>query len=216
MLKQRSPLKRGNSQLKRTPFKRKGAPSNAVIEKEFKAITVTNPSLFRLPQPIQSTGTSIEMSPRRENSALRDFARGQQCLLNVPGHCTGDKATTVGCHSNWAEHGKGKSRKADDHYMVWGCVGCHGWLDQGGAGQDAKKAIFDAALVRQVAEYKKVLKCTSLTRRFQEAVKWALEQLASDRRLAGLEALAIEWGLLTPMHLPESFKSPFQPRALSH
>lgn len=212
MLKQRTPLKRGNSQLKRTPFKRKGAPPSATVEKVCKPITVRDPSLFRLPRQIESACASIEISPRRENSALRDFARGQPCLLLVPGHCTGDKATTVGCHSNWSEHGKGKSRKADDHYMVWGCMGCHGWLDQGNARQNEKRAIFDDALVRQVAEYKKALKCTSLPKRFQQAVKWALEELASDHRLEGLEASAIGLGLLTPMHLPERFKSPFQSR----
>lgn len=118
----------------------------------------------------------------------------------------------MGCHSNWSEHGKGKSRKADDHYMVWGCMGCHGWLDQGNARQNEKRAIFDDALVRQVAEYEKALKCTSLPKRFQQAVKWALEELASDRRLEDLEASAIGLGLLTPMHLPEGFKSPFQSR----
>ena len=182
------------------------------VEKVCKPITLRDPSLFRLPRQIESACASIEISPRRENSALRDFARGQPCLLLVPGHCTGDKATTVGCHSNWSEHGKGKSRKADDHYMVWGCMGCHGWLDQGNARQNEKRAIFDDALVRQVAEYEKALKCTSLPKRFQQAVKWALEELASDRRLEDLEASAIGLGLLTPMHLPEGFKSPFQSR----
>lgn len=213
MLKQSKPLRRGNSQLKRTPFKRKATQSSAAAEKAYQPITVRDPSNFRLPRQIESVCSGIEISPRRENSALRDLARGQPCLLLVPGHCTGDTATTVGCHSNWSEHGKGKSRKSDDHYMVWGCVGCHSWLDQGDAAQDDKKAVFNGALVRQVAEYKKALKCTSLPKRFQQAAKWALEQLAIDKRLGSLEASAIESGLLTPMHLPERFKSPFQSRA---
>ena len=212
MLKQKTPIKRGISQLKRTGFKRKEMSRKNDGEKQCRPITIANPAIFRLPQCVDTRSNSVERATRRENSALREFARNQPCLLMVPGHCTNDRGTTVGCHSNWSIHGKGKSRKADDHYIVWGCIGCHSWLDQGDAGQHEKMAVFEEALVRQVAQYKKALKCSSLTKRFQQAVKWALEELASDRRLEDLEASAIGLGLLTPMHLHEGFKSPFRSR----
>lgn len=209
MLKQRTPLKRGKSQLKRTPFKSKSPASKVHTERAIKSITVSDPSKFRLPSRVDGSPIVIAVEPRRENSALRDFAKGQPCMLQVPGHCNHNKATTVGCHSNWAEHGKGERRKADDHYMVWGCSGCHSWLDQLGASKEEKKSAFNAALVRQVAEYKKSLSCKNLPARFSLAIKWALLQLNIDKRLDELEEMAVEAGLLAPMHLPESFRSPF-------
>jgi hypothetical protein len=49
----------------------------------------------------------------QRNPRLRALAKGQQCLLLVPGICTNDTTTVVCCHSNLSIHGKGERRKAD-------------------------------------------------------------------------------------------------------
>ena len=46
-------------------------------------------------------------------------------------HCGTNDGTVCGCHSNWAEHGKGKSIKASDIYAASLCHACHSELDQG-------------------------------------------------------------------------------------
>ena len=46
--------------------------------------------------------------------------------------------------------------KASDAYTVWGCFGCHQWLDQGSASREEKEAAFQAAHLLQVAEWHKI------------------------------------------------------------
>lgn len=58
------------------------------------------------------------------NAALVALARDQHCA-----NC-GSTHGVVSAHSNWAEHGKGKSRKAHDCFVAWLCWACHTWLDQ--------------------------------------------------------------------------------------
>lgn len=60
---------------------------------------------------------------------LLDLAYSFDCLLQIPGVCTG--GTGEPCHANWPEHGKGMSMKAHDCYAVPGCRACHMALDQG-------------------------------------------------------------------------------------
>jgi hypothetical protein len=44
--------------------------------------------------------------------------------------CNGDPATTVWCHSNHSEHGKGVGLKAHDIFGFYGCSACHRWYDE--------------------------------------------------------------------------------------
>jgi hypothetical protein len=46
-------------------------------------------------------------------------------------HCHTEDGTVCGAHSNWAEHGKGRSIKASDVYCASLCHRCHMALDQG-------------------------------------------------------------------------------------
>ena len=105
---------------------------------------------------------------------LRALARGQQCLLLVPGICTNDSTTVVCCHSNLAIHGKGERRKADDHYSAWGCAACHSWLDQGPAPAARKEAVFMAAHLRQVLAWRALALAADTHDRDRAAVLWAL------------------------------------------
>ena len=61
--------------------------------------------------------------------ALLDLCYEFDCLLQIPGICTG--GTGEPCHANWPEHGKGMGMKAHDVYAVPGCRSCHMALDQG-------------------------------------------------------------------------------------
>jgi hypothetical protein len=54
-------------------------------------------------------------------------------------HCGTNDGTVAGAHSNWAEHGKGKSIKASDQYVASLCFSCHRELDQGKDMTDEEK-----------------------------------------------------------------------------
>ena len=84
------------------------------------------------------------------NRRLLDLARGQPCMMCVPGVCRGDPATTVAAHSNQDRHGKGRSLKAHDCFHAWACYECHTWLDQGRAPREEKQAAFQAGMERTI------------------------------------------------------------------
>lgn len=115
---------------------------------------------------------------KQENRALLNMARGQRCLLQVPGTCTGDTATTVACHSNQSVHGKAGARKADDQWSVWGCVRCHTWLDQGPAPAAEKIERFAAAHRWMVAIWRDIVAGVQpATPRERRAAEWALARI---------------------------------------
>lgn len=145
-----TPLKRGNSTLKRTPFVKK-VVSSKVDDDEIKKppVVVSRPELFRNPEMIRSEVIALPKSVKRESPALREFASLKQCLLQVPGICNFDWTTTVVCHGNSHRFGKAVGRKADDCYMVWGCACCHLWLDsKKDVLYEERQSQFDLALVR--------------------------------------------------------------------
>lgn len=59
------------------------------------------------------------------------MARGQRCLLEIPGVCSYDPATVVAAHANTLWLGKGKSEKAPDWAIAFACSRCHDAIDQG-------------------------------------------------------------------------------------
>ena len=123
---------------------------------------------------------AVAKTEPKRNRALLDMARGEGCLLRVPGVCTGDKATTVACHSNWAEHGKAGARKADDCYSVWGCAACHQWLDQGKAHHQEKRRVWDGAFAWQRDIWIQITAgLLDATPKERKAAQWALDQLAA-------------------------------------
>lgn len=114
-----TPLKQ-TSTLKRTPMQRGTA------------------SLARPTSTLRPTGKTRR--PRKRK--LTDCCAGQPCYLRLPGViCTGPD-TTVPCHSNEGEHGKGMGIKANDDYTVPGCFACHSELDQGRRFSREEKAGF--------------------------------------------------------------------------
>lgn len=117
--------------------------------------------------------------PRQENRHLLDMAKGMPCLLMSP-LCCGDPATTVACHSNLLEHGKGRGYKAHDFWTVWGCERCNFYLDQyGGASFEEKVAVFMVGHERQVLAWQRIADSLTAKPRDGAAARWALDRLAA-------------------------------------
>ena len=124
-------------------------------------------------------GAACPKSLEHRNPALLAMARGKRCLLQVPGICDCNPASTVACHSNFSIHGKAGARKADDHYSVWGGSSCHRWLDQGPASYEQKQAAFMRAHLDQVLEWRRIVGDMSHTPKDRKAAHWALCLLES-------------------------------------
>lgn len=69
----------------------------------------------------------IKRKPYRNKKILK-AANGEPCLMRSP-VCNGDSSTTVFCHLNEGEFGKGMGQKADDCAGFFGCSSCHDWYD---------------------------------------------------------------------------------------
>lgn len=88
---------------------------------------------------------------------LLKLAEGQECLLIISKRClTTEGSTTVACHENSLEAGKGMGLKADDSRTVWGCYFCHTMLDQGDMTSEQQKQVFRDAYERQIDEWRKI------------------------------------------------------------
>lgn len=109
---------------------------------------------------------------------LLALAQGQECLLNISRRCLCDEgSTTVACHDNSLQSGKGMSLKADDSRSVWGCYHCHTMFDQGKMDYDEKQAVFEDAYIRQVHEWAKIAANPCLKPWKVEAARRVLEHL---------------------------------------
>ena len=111
-LKQRKPLERKTSMARGNGFK---APAAGA-------------SLLRVAAVQLKTRKPMKKS-RAKSTPARRAARDRDCTLMIPGVCNRDPATTVLCHSNRLEHGKGIGLKAPDSAACFGCSDCHDVLD---------------------------------------------------------------------------------------
>jgi hypothetical protein len=83
------------------------------------------------------------------NKKLLTAARDQACVL------CGSVGTTVACHANSVELGKGMGIKAPDYYTAWLCQRCHNQLDgrSGRLMQCDMKEMWTRAYLRTVAQW---------------------------------------------------------------
>jgi hypothetical protein len=75
---------------------------------------------------------SVKDKPKRaarENHAIRQSARGQQCTICIPGVCNRNPETVVWCHENSFVAGKGMGIKARCEHGAYGCSSCHAVFD---------------------------------------------------------------------------------------
>ena len=61
-------------------------------------------------------------------TSLRKSAQGEECTMRSS-VCNFNTETTVLCHLNEYEFGKGMGRKADDMAAFYGCSSCHDLYD---------------------------------------------------------------------------------------
>lgn len=69
---------------------------------------------------------SLLKQKRHESRHLRDSARGQPCMVRLPGICNHDPATTVLAHLN----GGGMGTKHSDLMGAFACSACHNEIDR--------------------------------------------------------------------------------------
>lgn len=62
-------------------------------------------------------------------SRIRESARGEECLVRIPGVCTHDPATVIWSHARWMSAGKGKAIKAIDIAGAYACTACDAVFD---------------------------------------------------------------------------------------
>lgn len=125
----RTELKRKTALRNKAPMPRTGKLRAASFDRE-KAET-----LVPAPEPDEHR-PHPELRPRKgmrtrgpKMTPIRRAARGEDCTLLIPGVCTNDTATTVLCHSNRLQDGKGMGLKAPDTAACFGCSACHDVLD---------------------------------------------------------------------------------------
>ena len=106
----RSPMKPGTKPLKRTGF-------------------VTSSSRIELAKGALEKSRKPLKSRQRTLTKIQAAARGQECTLQFPRVCNGRTDTTVLCHSNQLQDGKGMGLKAPDTRAAFGCSACHDVLD---------------------------------------------------------------------------------------
>lgn len=63
------------------------------------------------------------------NQKIRDSARGEECLVRLPGACAHDPATTIWSHYRGSAGGKAASLKADDLCGAFACTACDAVYD---------------------------------------------------------------------------------------
>ena len=80
------------------------------------------------------------------------YFRSKAHLKNVaslPCQNCGIEGQTQAAHSNWAEHGKGRSIKASDEFVAALCQTCHAELDQGQhLSKEQRRQMWDQAYER--------------------------------------------------------------------
>ena len=92
----------------------------------------------------------IEKRQPVRSQKLRRSARGQPCVLRIPGRCNGDPDTTVLAHAPLG--GRGMARKASDVHAVFACSGCHAVLDGHIKADDVPLEELWECVIRGIAE----------------------------------------------------------------
>lgn len=124
--------------------------------------------------PVAAVPAPAPKADHYRDPVLLEMARNRPCLLLVPGICNHRLDTTVAAHQN---EGKGMALKAPDNRSVWGCMACHGWLDQSGAPREQKREAFAEGLQRQMAAWRQVAMDAGEPVRFRKAARLAIEDL---------------------------------------
>lgn len=80
------------------------------------------------PGPTNRAIASLLKTPDRKDQRIRDSARGEECLVRIPG-CPGDPAMTIWSHAPLKAAGKGLGIKALDPCGAYCCTYCDAVID---------------------------------------------------------------------------------------
>jgi hypothetical protein len=64
-----------------------------------------------------------------KQTRITKSANGEECLVRIPGICTGDPATTIWSHARWGAAGRGRGIKAVDLAGTYCCTACDAVFD---------------------------------------------------------------------------------------
>jgi Protein of unknown function (DUF1364) len=109
--------------MKRSPMKRSANPMRRTAMSHGLTGVLSSSSFQRSKQPKRIKARHKPLTK------IRASARDQECALRFPGVCNYRTDTTVLCHSNLLEDGKGYGIKAPDERGAYGCCRCHDVLD---------------------------------------------------------------------------------------
>lgn len=106
---------------------------------------------------VRATGKPRQKAMKKSRpkmTPIRKSAKGEECTLRFPGICNGDTETTVWCHANSYDAGKGMGLKSRDEEGCYGCFACHAHLDGGYANTEMPRSTVDAFfdLARSVSQ----------------------------------------------------------------
>jgi hypothetical protein len=147
----RTALEPGKPLQRKSRMRASAAPTNRAGQESLRG---RNPDTPRR-KPLKRRGPTM--------TKIRRAAKGEECTLRFPGVCNYDIKTSVWCHSNRLEHGKGMGLKAHDEHGCIGCSACHAFLDGGYVAAGWQRVIveqvFDIAeaISREVLRAKGVL-----------------------------------------------------------
>jgi hypothetical protein len=85
---------------------------------------------------------------------LRELARGETCLVRVPGVCNCDPATTVLAHVRIIGV-SGMSMKSPDWFGAWSCSACHEYVDGKGGDPYLRRLMLMEGMLRTQHELMK-------------------------------------------------------------
>lgn len=146
-----STLKRSGELKRKTPMKQSGfkrKPAMITARTERAPVPLTKPERFLVGQAIVAAMTPVAKTAYVRSKKLREAYRLIPCQ-----NCGRDDGTVCCAHSNWAEHGKGKSIKACDTRGASLCSVCHHEIDQGSTlSAEERRARWDAAHARTMIE----------------------------------------------------------------
>jgi hypothetical protein len=94
-----------------------------------------------------------QKAPPFRSQKLKDFARGQDCTLLLPGICSRDAEKTVLCHIRLPGQ-SGTGQKPPDYLGIHACAECHRVEEAGEAGWDDVLLALAVTQARVFAHFK--------------------------------------------------------------
>lgn len=122
-----------------------------------------NNSPLKRHKPMERGTSMLKRSPmknsRPKSTPIRKSAKGEECTIRLPMVCNYDTSTTVLCHSNLLEDGKGMGLKAPDEKAAYGCSACHDVVDgRASRPEGLSRELVSALFIEAIAQTNRILR----------------------------------------------------------